>query len=132
MMQSAPISRAAATVFNRCCATSVSTVGTPVMSMMAMSERVCDDRFQQILHHHLRARAIQSADQRQRQNVLPQPHHRRGEFQQLLLLAGDDLFTRLLKRLRGEQAEPVQEQRGFQHLIRQRSWGSSLAAHAAE
>src|SRR6185436_9193589 len=35
MMQSAPMSRAAATVFNKCCATSVSTVGTPVMSMMA-------------------------------------------------------------------------------------------------
>ena len=35
MMQSAPISRAAVTVFSRCCATSVSTVGTPVMSMMA-------------------------------------------------------------------------------------------------
>ncbi len=36
MMQSAPIRRAAATVFNRCWATSVSTVGTPVMSMIAM------------------------------------------------------------------------------------------------
>ncbi len=37
MMQSAPISRAAAMVLSRCWATSVSTVGTPVMSMMAMS-----------------------------------------------------------------------------------------------
>ena len=35
MMHSAPIRRAAATVFIRCCATSVSTVGTPVMSRMA-------------------------------------------------------------------------------------------------
>ena len=40
MMQSAPISRAAATVFSRCWATSVSTVGTPVMSMMAISAPV--------------------------------------------------------------------------------------------
>jgi len=32
-----PISRAAATVFSRCWATRVSTVGTPVMSMMAIS-----------------------------------------------------------------------------------------------
>jgi len=37
MMQSAPIKRAAATVLIRCCATNVSTVGTPVMSMMAIS-----------------------------------------------------------------------------------------------
>ena len=36
-MQSAPISRAAEMVLIRCCATSVSTVGTPVMSMMAIS-----------------------------------------------------------------------------------------------
>jgi hypothetical protein len=36
MMQSAPMRRAAATVFMRCCATSVSTVGTPVMSMIAI------------------------------------------------------------------------------------------------
>ena len=40
MMQSAPISRIAVTVFSRCCATSVSTVGTPVMSMIAISEPV--------------------------------------------------------------------------------------------
>ena len=40
MMQSAPIRRAAATVFSRCWATSVSTVGTPVMSMIAITERV--------------------------------------------------------------------------------------------
>src|SRR4029453_1492079 len=36
MRQSAPMSRAAATVLSRCWATRVSTVGTPVMSMMAM------------------------------------------------------------------------------------------------
>src|SRR6185312_15186098 len=40
MMQSAPIRRAAATVFSRCWATRVSTVGTPVMSMMAMAAPV--------------------------------------------------------------------------------------------
>jgi len=40
MMHSTPIKRAAATVFIRCCATSVSTVGTPVMSMIATSEPV--------------------------------------------------------------------------------------------
>ena len=40
MMQSAPIRRAAATVLSRCWATSVSTVGTPVMSMIAIAESV--------------------------------------------------------------------------------------------
>ena len=72
MMQSAPIRRAAATVLSRCWATSVSTVGTPVMSMMAMSARY-DDGVKQILHHDLGAGAVQRADQRQRQNVFPEP-----------------------------------------------------------
>ena len=40
MMQSAPIKRSAVTVFNRCCATSVSTVGTPVMSIIAICDSV--------------------------------------------------------------------------------------------
>jgi len=40
MMHSAPINRAAVTVFKRCWAVSVSTVGTPVMSMMAIPEPV--------------------------------------------------------------------------------------------
>ena len=44
MMQSAPIRRAAATVFSRCWATSVSTVGTPVMSMIAIVESVATMR----------------------------------------------------------------------------------------
>ena len=45
MMHSAPISRAATTVFNRCWATCVSTAATPVMSMIAwalpVSTSVC-------------------------------------------------------------------------------------------
>ncbi len=44
MMQSAPISCAAATVLSKCCATSVSTVGTPVMSITAMLEPVATSR----------------------------------------------------------------------------------------
>ena len=89
---SAPISRAAATVFSRCCATSVSTTGTPVMSIIAIIRARLDDRFQQVLHHHLRAGAVQGSNQRQRQNILPQPHHRSGKFQQLLLLARDHVL----------------------------------------
>jgi len=41
MMHSAPIMRAAATVLSKCCATRVSTVGTPVMSMMATVASLC-------------------------------------------------------------------------------------------
>ena len=40
MMASAPMRRMAVTVFSRCCATRVSTVGTPVMSMIAISAPV--------------------------------------------------------------------------------------------
>ena len=72
MMQSAPIRRAAATVFSRCCATSVSTVGTPVMSMIAISAPVSTIALQQALHHHLRAVAVERADERQGEDVLPQ------------------------------------------------------------
>src|SRR5215213_8377073 len=46
-MQSAPISRAAEIVLIRCCATSVSTVGTPVMSIIAISAleaTICSNR----------------------------------------------------------------------------------------
>ena len=87
MMQSAPISRAAATVLIRCCATNVSTVGTPVMSMIAISAPVLDDLLEQVLHDDLGARAVERADQRQGEDALPQPHDRRGELEQLLLLA---------------------------------------------
>src|ERR1700733_9885665 len=40
MMQSAPMRRAAATGLSRCCAVSVSTVGTPVISMIAIDASV--------------------------------------------------------------------------------------------
>ena len=48
MMQSAPIRRAAAMVFKRCCATSVSTVGTPVMSRMATALPVSTIRWSRV------------------------------------------------------------------------------------
>ena len=112
MMQSAPIRRAAATVFSRCCATSVSTVGTPVMSMMAMRRAGAHDRLQQAFHHHLRARAVERADERQREDAVPQLHDGRRELQQLLLLAGDHLFAALLEHLGGVERELVEHRRG--------------------
>ena len=84
MMQSAPISRAAATVFSRCWATRVSTVGTPVMSMMAMAAPVSTMRVRSDLHHELRPLAVERADQGQREDAIPQLHHRRGELEHLL------------------------------------------------
>ena len=91
MMQSAPISRAAATVFSRCCAVSVSTVGTPVMSMIAIDGAGVDDALQEAFHHDLRARAVERADERQREHAVPERDDRRRQLHQLLLLADDDL-----------------------------------------
>ena len=96
MMQSAPIRRAAVTVFSRCWAVSVSTVGTPVMSMIAMLDAGLDDLLQQRLHHDLGAGAVERADHRQGQDAVPELHDRRGQFEHLLLLAEDDLLARLL------------------------------------
>src|SRR3954447_16486253 len=53
-----------------------------------------DDLLEQALHHDLRARGVQRADQRQRDHPLPELDHRRGELHQLLLLALDDLLAR--------------------------------------
>ena len=111
MMQSAPISRAAATVFNRCCATSVSTVGHAGDVDDRDLGAGGDDLFEQALHHDLRARAVERADQRQRQNALPELDDRRGEFEQLLLLAGDDFLAAALVHLGGVQTELVEQAR---------------------
>ena len=116
MMQSAPIRRAAATVFSRCWATSVSTVGTPVMSMIAIVESGLDDPLEQALHHDLRAGAVERADQRQREDAVPQLHDRRRELEQLLLLAADDLLARCAGRPRSvNEAELVEQHRRGPH-----------------
>src|SRR3569833_2068278 len=67
---------------------------------------------QQTFHHHLRACAIERADQRQRQDVLPQLHHRRRKFQQFILLAQDDLLAAFLINLDREQSKPVEQRAG--------------------
>ena len=61
-------------------------------------ERVFNDCIEQILHDHLRTRTVKSANQRQRQNVVPQANHGGGKFQQFLLLADDDFLARFLIR----------------------------------
>jgi hypothetical protein len=84
MMQSAPMSLAADTVLMRCWATSVSTVGTPVMSMI-----------EEVRHHRLCALAVQGTNQREGQDLVPQLHHRSREFEQLVRLAFDHLIAAL-------------------------------------
>ena len=109
MMQSAPISRAAATVFSRCWAVSVSTVGTPVMSMMAIESAAVDDPLQQALHHDLGAGAVERADERQREHALPQRDDRGRELHQLLLLPDDHLLASALEHFDGVETEAVDE-----------------------
>ncbi len=46
-----------------------------------------DDALQQVLHHHLGALAVERADDRQRQNALPELDDRRGQLGDFALLA---------------------------------------------
>jgi len=108
MMQSAPMSRVAATVFIKCCATNVSTVGTPVMSMIAILAPV-STTLQQILHDHLCPLAVQRADEGQRHHFLPQLNDGSGQLHHFLLLSMDHRLTTLLIDLGRVKPQPVQE-----------------------
>ncbi len=77
-------------------------MGTPVMSVMAMDEPVSTIRCSRFSITTC-ARAVQRADQRQGENTLPELYHRGREFQQFLLLAGDEGFAVFLERLSGIQ-----------------------------
>ncbi len=55
------------------------------------------DRLQEIFHHHLRALAVERADQRQSENALPQFDDRGRQLGDLALLADDDFFTAFWK-----------------------------------
>ncbi len=69
-----------------------------------------DDGLQQALHHHLRAGAIERADERQCKDARPQLDDRRRQLQQLLLLAVDDFFAALLIDLGREERELVENE----------------------
>ncbi len=62
------------------------------------------DLLQQVLHHDLRAFAVQGADQRERQNAVPKLDDGSGEFQHFRLLAGDRLFAILKGLGSGEES----------------------------
>ena len=92
MMQSAPIRRAAVTVLSRCCADQrIDRRHAGDVDDRDLGAGL-DDALQQRLHHDLRARAVERADQRQGQDAVPQLHHRRRELEHLLLLPQNDLF----------------------------------------
>ena len=72
--------------------------------MMAISAPVVDDGLQQVFHHHLGARAVERADQRQREDAVPQLDDRRRQFGDLALLADDHFLAALLEHLRACRA----------------------------
>ena len=107
MMQSAPIRRIAVTVFSRCCATSVSTVGTPVMSIMAIEEPVSTILCSRV-SITVCVRALSSVPIiGSARTPVPQLDDRRGQLQQFLLLATDDLFPGLLVGVERMHSEAV-------------------------
>ncbi len=112
MMQSAPISRIAVTVFSKCWATSVSTVGTPVMSMIAISDPVstirCSRDSMTIWVRSLSSVPIIGSGQ----DPVPELDHRRRKLEELLLLPSDHVFPRLLEGPDGEHPHLVQQFRG--------------------
>ncbi len=65
---------AADTVFGRCCAVNVSTTGTPVMTMMAISAPARTHSLRQA--RMTTARSAVQADERQRQDAVPELHDR--------------------------------------------------------
>jgi hypothetical protein len=95
MMQSGPIRRAAATVFISAARRQRVDGGTPVMSMIAIEAPVARSSRAR-LSITPGAPAVQRADQRQRQDVVPELDHRSRQLDQPVLLLLDDLFAGLL------------------------------------
>ena len=70
-----------------------------------------DQRLQQPLHHHLGAGRVQRADQRHRDDAVPELHHRGGQLEQLLGLVGDQLLAGPDVAVEGEQRRPGRRSR---------------------
>src|SRR2546421_3261059 len=75
-----------------------------------------DDAAEQILHHHLRPRAVQRSDERQAEHALPELDDRRGQLQHLALLMDNDLLAALLVDLGGVEPEAVEGDGHTPHL----------------
>ncbi len=132
MMQSAPISRAAATVRSRCWATSVSTVGTPVMSRIAIVESVSTMRSSRL--SITTCVRLESSVPISGSATTPSKTSTTGRRQlhELVLLAADDLLARAQVRLGGEQAEAVEQGGGRPQRVGQGVGVGRVAAQALE
>src|SRR5262245_11789844 len=69
-----------------------------------------DDLLQQRLHHDLRPRAVERADEREGEDPVPQLDDRCRQLEHLLLLACDDLVAPLLVYLGGVETEFVEHE----------------------
>ena len=90
------------------------------------------DLLEEVLHHDLRAGAVQRADQRQRENAVPQLHHGGRQLQHVLLLAQDDLFAALLIDLGRVKPELVEQRAGGPHLVDERVRLADLRSESRE
>src|SRR5258706_1171511 len=68
-----------------------------------------DNFLQQVLHDDLSSRAVEHADQRQRDDVIPKLHHRRRQFHQFLLLTIDHRFPALLIGFSGIKSQLIEQ-----------------------
>ena len=83
---------------------------------MAISARG-DNALQQAFHDDLGTRAVERANQGQRQDAVPKFDHRRREFQQFLLLAGDHILADPRIAFDGVQAQPIDQTAGDPCLL---------------
>ena len=91
-----------------------------------------DDPFKQILHDGLGAHTVEGADQRYRQDLIPELDDRRREFEQFFLLPPDNLLAVLLVDLERVQAKLVDQQRGDPCLARKHLYVVNFLAQQLE
>src|SRR5687767_10504665 len=76
-----------------------------------------DDALEQVLHDHLGPRAVEGADEREREDAVPERDHRSRQLEHLLTLPGNELLATLLVDLGREQSEAVQQDVGDPRLL---------------
>jgi hypothetical protein len=69
------------------------------------------DLLEEALHHHLGARAVESADEGDGEDPVPELHHGSGELDELFLLPADDPLARLQVGLHRHEPELVEDDR---------------------
>src|ERR1700677_425445 len=87
-----------------------------------------DNVLKEILHHDLRAFAIERADNGECKHALPQLDHRRRQFRDFAMLAKNDFFTALLILLESEQAKLIKQKRDTPGSLRELGGFNRLVA----